>query len=124
MREEPANVVVVAIYCQPRTLETLTGECFTPLRSQGALAVPGRSVNEDQLWSPPRAEAVKNPLPSDRRAIESGWTKTRRCTRRILSSSDRTRPVRPQSVPTGLPTFWRSVAAVGRRLVCLERRRT
>src|SRR5215475_5213492 len=97
MDEKPNHVVVVAVDGQPCALQTLPGKGFPPLCSQGALAIAGRCMNEDQLWSPSRAKAVEDSLPRDRRAIERGRTKPRRCARRVLRSPDRARPIRPQS---------------------------
>src|SRR5258705_12126600 len=97
MGEKPDHIVVVAVDGQPCALQTIEGQGFTPLRGQGALAVAGGGVNEHQLWSSSRAEALKDPAPPNRRASERGRTKPLRRTRRIVRTRHRVRPVRPQS---------------------------
>src|SRR3977135_642280 len=87
--EKPDRVVVVAIDSQPCALQTLLGKDLAPLRGQGALPVAGGRVNEDQLWSSPRAEAVEDSLPRHRRAIECRRSESCRGARRGLCSRDR-----------------------------------
>ena len=68
------------------------GEGFGPLRGQGAFAVAGGRVDQDQLWSWPRAEAVEDSLPRHRRASECRRPKSCRCARRVLRSPHRADP--------------------------------
>ena len=60
-----------------------------PLCGQGALAVAGGCVNEDQPWSSARAEAVEDSSPRHRRAIERRRSESCRCARRVVRSPGR-----------------------------------
>src|ERR1700730_7124059 len=81
--KKPDRIVVVAIDSQPCALQALSGEDFAPLRGQGAFAVAGRRVDEDQLRSSSGGEAVEDSLPRHRRAIECRRSKSCRCARRV-----------------------------------------